>query len=187
MSLAIENGMSTTTKFQSSSIRMTSGRIQDARFVDDGHVMLVVRSNCAYQDIPWPRYEVLILGRTASSTLLSIKYRRTDAGSGDLIYEDLPSVDQQSTRDSHGLNTAASTLELDPSAAGAAHFVQHTFPVGPTWVPERIEINGRKGRRAVCVLARDRLRYRVYDLDSLTPDEGISSVSGSDGDAVMTE
>ena len=85
------------------------------------------------------------------------------------------------------MNAAASTLELDPAAAGAARFVHHTFSVGPTWIPERIEINGRKGRRAVCILAQDRLRYRVYDLDSLTPDEGTSSVSGSDEDAVMTQ
>ena len=59
--------------------------------------------------------------------------------------------------------------------------------MGPTWTPERIEINGRKGRRAVCVLAQDRLRYRVYDLDSLTPAEGTPSAGEDDGDAVMTQ
>ncbi len=40
------------------------------------------------------------------------------------------------------------------------------FPVGVSWVPERLEVNGSKGRRAICVLAQDRLHYRIYDLDS---------------------
>jgi hypothetical protein len=104
-----------------------------------------------------------------------------------LVYENLARVDQQTARKSSDINAAASTLELDPSAVEAAHFVQHTFSMGPTWTPERIEINGRKGRRAICVLAQDRLRYRVYDLDSFTPEEGTSPAGGSDGDAVMTE
>lgn len=42
----------------------------------------------------------------------------------------------------------------------------HSFPKDPGWSPERMEINGRTGRRAICVLAQDALRYRVYDLDS---------------------
>jgi anaphase-promoting complex subunit 4 len=32
-------------------------------------------------------------------------------------------------------------------------------------VPEKLEVNGRKGRRVVCVLGKDRLHYRVFDLD----------------------
>ena len=39
------------------------------------------------------------------------------------------------------------------------------FPAGVSWAPERIEVNGRKGRRVVCVFAQDRFHYRVYDLD----------------------
>ena len=47
------------------------------------------------------------------------------------------------------------------------------FPVGISWAPERLEVNGRKGKRVICVLAQDRLRYRVYDLDnSLAADDG---------------
>ena len=40
------------------------------------------------------------------------------------------------------------------------------FPPGISWAPEKVEVNGRKGRRVICVLAQDRLHYRVYDLDS---------------------
>ena len=32
-------------------------------------------------------------------------------------------------------------------------------------MPEKLEVNGRKGRRVACVLGRDRSHYRVFDLD----------------------
>jgi hypothetical protein len=47
----------------------------------------------------------------------------------------------------------------------AAQYAWLEFPRGDSWAPERIEVNGRKGRRVVCVFARDRLHYRIYDLD----------------------
>lgn len=42
------------------------------------------------------------------------------------------------------------------------------LPAGVSWTPERMEINGRKGRRVICVLAQDHFHYRIYDLDSST-------------------
>ena len=59
------------------------------------------------------------------------------------------------------------TVDLEQSS----HLIRHSFPSGPTWTPKRMEINGRKGRRAICVLAKDSLHYRIYDLDSMTTDE----------------
>lgn len=59
------------------------------------------------------------------------------------------------------------TVDLEQSS----HILRHSFPPGPTWTPKRMEINGRKGRRAMCVLAQDGLHYRIYDLDSTTNDE----------------
>lgn len=44
----------------------------------------------------------------------------------------------------------------------------HQFSKGASWTPAILEVNGRKGRRAVCVLASDKLHYRVYDLDGHT-------------------
>ena len=40
------------------------------------------------------------------------------------------------------------------------------FGGGVSWTPKRLEVNGRKGRRVVCVFAEDRFHYRVYDLDA---------------------
>ena len=42
------------------------------------------------------------------------------------------------------------------------------FPPGVSWTPARMEVNGRKGRRVLCIVAQDNFHYRVYDLDSAT-------------------
>ncbi|KAI9852491.1 MAG: hypothetical protein M1838_000585 [Thelocarpon superellum] len=38
--------------------------------------------------------------------------------------------------------------------------------------PIRLEVNGRKGRRVVCVLGNDGLHYKIFDLDSGSPEIG---------------
>ena len=55
----------------------------------------------------------------------------------------------------------------------------HNFPSSTLWAPEKLEINGRKGRRVICVLARDRLHYRMFDVDSHTRNE-----AGDDADNI---
>ena len=57
---------------------------------------------------------------------------------------------------------------------------------GISWTPERIEINGRKGRRVICVLAQDRFHYRVYDLDSASGGEGYQDTMTEGSDEVMS-
>ncbi len=64
----------------------------------------------------------------------------------------------------------------------------HRFPPGRMWTPRSLEINGRKGRRMICVLAEDKLHYRQFDVDS--PDAVHNTTSGGDGtedlDATMS-
>lgn len=38
--------------------------------------------------------------------------------------------------------------------------------------PVHVDVNGRKGRRAVCVLYGDSMRYEVLDLDAAIEEEG---------------
>lgn len=46
-------------------------------------------------------------------------------------------------------------------------FVKHVFASsGPKSKPLRIEVNGRKGRRAICVVYGDGMRYEVLDMDA---------------------
>lgn len=53
------------------------------------------------------------------------------------------------------------------------------FPSGVSWTPERMEVNGRKGRRVICIVAQDNFHYRVYDLDSATETQELDP-EGSD-------
>lgn len=62
-------------------------------------------------------------------------------------------------------NTRLSEMDLS-NAEQCRTCTWHEFPTGVSWTPERIEVNGRKGRRAICVLAQDRFHYRIFDLDS---------------------
>jgi anaphase-promoting complex subunit 4 len=62
-------------------------------------------------------------------------------------------------------------LELSPDSVHA-DLVLHAFPFpGPKARPIRFAVNGRKERRAVCVLYEDGEQYDVLDLDGRTPDE----------------
>ena len=63
-----------------------------------------------------------------------------------------------------GKKLSESSLDL----TRAVHYEACTwlqFPPEASWTAENIEINDRQGRRMVCVLAQDRLHYRIYDLD----------------------
>ena len=76
----------------------------------------------------------------------SLKYTPKDQGGMDLGFSDLKIVEQHTW------------LE---------------FSRGVSWTPQRMEINGRKGRRAACVVAEDSFHYRVYDLDARDRAHGI--------------
>jgi anaphase-promoting complex subunit 4 len=58
-------------------------------------------------------------------------------------------------------------------------FTKHEFTDGPSSAPERLAVNGRKGRRAVCIAAEDGIHYRVFDIDS--------AEDADDQDAAQTE
>lgn len=49
-------------------------------------------------------------------------------------------------------------------------------------IPERLEINGRKGRRAVCVIFKDRCTYKIYDLEGPSEKTGLNA---NNDDVVM--
>ena len=77
-----------------------------------------------------------------------------------------------------------SSIDLScPDVASA--YTWHEFPEGVSWAPERIEVNGRKSRRVVCVLAQDRFHYRVYDLDNSGGGEETQDVGVEGSDEVM--
>jgi anaphase-promoting complex subunit 4 len=73
--------------------------------------------------------------------------------------------------------------------------VKHLFAAhGPKAKPVHVDVNGRKGRRAVCVLYGDSMRYEVLDLDAAMEDEDeevdeeeeeVDEYSDEDGEEVI--
>ena len=54
--------------------------------------------------------------------------------------------------------------------------IRHVFPrTGPNANPIYVEVNGRKGRRAVCVMYGNALRYDVLDMDAVIEAERVKS------------
>lgn len=80
---------------------------------------------------------------------------------------------------------AGRTITLDPGSleSPSADLVKHAFAAsGPKNRPGRINTNGRSGRRAVCVLYNDGLRYEVLDLDAEMIEEEEDKEDGEAGD-----
>ena len=87
-------------------------------------------------------------------------------------------------RDGVGGNDDHSSFHL-PGPDVASELTWQEFPEGVSWTPEKMEVNGRKGRRAICVLAQDRFHYRVYDLDSPLGGDGVRETETEGSDELM--
>lgn len=84
-----------------------------------------------------------------------------EADSPTTFYPTYAALDPSNTSSS-----ASSATVLDLESAHA-ELVMHSFPSsGPKAKLARIDVNGRKGRRAVCVLFADGLHYEVLDMDT---------------------
>ena len=82
-------------------------------------------------------------------------------------------------------NDDYSSIDLSgPDVASA--YTWHEFPEGVSWAPERMEVNGRKGRRVICVLAQDKFHYRIYDLDGSPGGEEPQETRNEGGDEIMS-
>jgi anaphase-promoting complex subunit 4 len=68
----------------------------------------------------------------------------------------------------------AQATPLDLTSLIQTGMVRHAFAVsGPKAKPVHLDVNGRKGRRAVCVLYGDGMRYDVLDLDAAMENEEV--------------
>ena len=68
-----------------------------------------------------------------------------------------------------------------------ADFTHHEFPTGVSWAPETMDINGRKDRRVMCVVAQDKKRYRIYHVDSHPDLDELESVGNDGSNDIMLE
>lgn len=141
--LGIKNGMSSTKSVECAVVKTAGWEVRDVKFVDDDELLLAVSAQ-------------------TSARLFRIPYRETADASGTLAYATMNEKNVGQRMDG---NDDHSSIDLScPDVANA--YTWHEFPEGVSWAPERMEANGRKGRRVICVLAQDKFHYRVYDLDS---------------------
>ena len=177
VTLKISNGISSTKSHELALVKLPKGTtIQDAKFIDDESIMVAFSSTSQYllphpllpKQFP-PTLQLTTPTPIASTRLLSVPYRSNNPTTiPPLIYNPAP------------LSDPKPSLDLSSEYA-VRSYIRHTFPAGPTWGVERLEINGRKGRRVVCCVAQDKMRYRIFDLDSGDGEEGDGDGDEDDG------
>lgn len=101
------------------------------------------------------------------SYLLKIEFRLREGSYSSLVYREGNLTRQLRVAERDGrMSAERSGINLRNEKDVAALIVQ-TFPAGTAWMPQRLEINGRRGRRTICVLAENKLQYRQFAIDEL--------------------
>ncbi len=169
-------------------ICLPNGVIKDIKFVDDNSLMLVWSDECKLILLCWQYDANQDIVAADSSRLLCFPYGGTLADPNRLPYVSLPeNVGKNFKQHAHNLMACLDVSDV----SSLAPYTRHIFSREDPGQPEKLEVNGRKGRRVVCVLDHDGLRYRVFDLDSnadialANQEAGEGQVSGED--AAMSE
>ncbi|KAF7595337.1 hypothetical protein BBP40_006586 [Aspergillus hancockii] len=151
--LDCENGVSSTRMASIGAVDLQIGEIRQIQFMEDGTVMLL-----------WSNDE-------GSSYLLNFPFQPAPTGEVPGGVDNVPFIEYKNyDSDLTSPEAVATAATLDVSES--LHWVKHAFAVpGPKLKPTKIEVNGRAGRRAMCVLYGDGLRYEVLDLDAEMEDE----------------
>ncbi|KAJ5491352.1 hypothetical protein N7539_002919 [Penicillium diatomitis] len=143
------NGVSSTRNSSIAALFFDSGSVRQVQFVEDDTLMILFTSDTTSH--------LLNLGFQPHSTAEAFALNYTDN-------DPQPTV----------AKPKVTRTKLDiPTLLAETNVVVHTFAsAGPNSSPVRIDVNGRAGRRAVCVLYGDGMRYDVLDLDAAIGEEG---------------
>ncbi|KAI4248912.1 MAG: hypothetical protein L6R40_000924 [Gallowayella cf. fulva] len=166
----VENGVSSTKSVACVRIPVPMGAVRDLKFIDDYSLMLA------------------FVGIDDVSCLVKLSYRFSEQSGHDLRYRHVSLAGvTDADESSRNMSGEACGIDLTKPNEVSLHAV-HQFPAGKMWTPQKLEINGRKGRRMVCVLAEDRHHYRQFDLDSLATSHDKTAGDDENGhhDADMT-
>ncbi|KAH8699046.1 putative anaphase-promoting complex component Cut20/Apc4 [Talaromyces proteolyticus] len=149
--LVITNGVSSSRDISLASLRLPEGEIKQVQFVQDGTIAILHTDNAN------------------RSCLVTFHVTRPNLDDTDPT----PFYPQyQPYKPSYNnLSPLPTPLQLD-LAGDHSDLVLHAFPFsGSKSRPIRLSVNGRKGRRAVCVLYADHIHYEVLDIDSEVQEE----------------
>ncbi|PGH15908.1 hypothetical protein AJ79_02075 [Helicocarpus griseus UAMH5409] len=143
------NGVSSTKAIFHATINLQKGDITQMKFVEDGTIMLLLSEDSSHRLISFPYIP-------APDASFYPSYVRIGDRAGTSATTSTSSMPAEHITQLY--------LE-DPEQH--AEFVRHIFPQQRgDMEPVELQVNGRKGRRVVCVMYADGKRYSVFDLDS---------------------
>lgn len=169
-------GVSSTRSTSLATLDLQNGEVRQLQFVNDDTLMILWRDSSKSLThrlhIP-PLNSVcnLTIYRTeGSSHLLNFPFQPDSAQPQSEASHPLPVVlgyiECDSTPSVPKPTTPPTTLDLSPEFHHTSVLI-HIFALhGPKARPIHVDVNGRKGRRAICVLYGDAMRYEVLDLDA---------------------
>lgn len=161
------NGVSSTRQSSIAALSFKEGVVRQLQFVeDDTLVLLYADSEASYLlNLPFQPASVLDLSEEVEPLAVPLNY--------------IDNNPQPTT-----VKPAVQPTPLDiASLLGDTDIIIHTFaPSGPKSNPLHIDVNGRQGRRAICVLYGDAMRYEVLDLDAKLEEEEFDEEEGEDED-----
>ncbi|GJP95507.1 anaphase-promoting complex component Cut20/Apc4 [Aspergillus niger] len=155
-----ENGVSSTRRISTGALDLQEGEVRQVQFVEDDTVVVLWSNNKGtfyLLSLPFQPATTMRPGTlTESMALCPVEYHDS--------LQEPTSPDPVTTA-----TTAVDLMSPDSSFAG---LIKHTF-IGTKVKakPIRVDVNGRRGRRAICVLYGDAMRYEVLDLDAELEDE----------------
>ncbi|OJJ87767.1 putative anaphase-promoting complex component Cut20/Apc4 [Aspergillus glaucus CBS 516.65] len=142
------NGVSSTRSTSIAAFDLQEGEIRQLQFVEDDTLMIL-----------WSH-------PNGSSYLLNFPFQPSSATSSGAEAKTPSDI----TVEYEDCNASTTVVPLDVLAEDPPHasLIRHTFPAsaGAKGRVGRIDVNGRKGRRAVCALFGDGGRYEVFDMDA---------------------
>ncbi|THC97798.1 hypothetical protein EYZ11_002714 [Aspergillus tanneri] len=152
------NGVSSPRSTSIGAVDLQEGDIRQIQFVEDNTLMLLWSDSRGSFSLLHFTFQPVAPGKVDAAadsvSPLPIEFHDYDSG-------------QTSLRP-----ITATTLDLASPGSASTELIKHRFAVsGHKGKPARIETNGRRGRRAVCVLYSDAIQYDVLDLDAEMAEE----------------
>ena len=167
--LKVENGVSSTHDISmAATVGLPTATVKDAKFIDDHHLMILATTS-------------------HDAKLFRVPYRSSPETAAVLTYTSWD-TSSDTTRKVPETILAVNLVEDD----GSSPFLCHTYQTG-SMQPVKLEVNGRKGRRVICVLDANLQQYQVLDLDSGSSvldeeaDEDSSDADDGDDDLEMNQ
>ncbi|KAL5338495.1 anaphase-promoting complex, cyclosome, subunit 4-domain-containing protein [Aspergillus crustosus] len=146
--LISENGVTSTRGAEMGAVNLQEGTIRQIQFFDDDKMMVLWSNNEGSSYLL--QFPIRPAPETGGRPLPSFMIRYYD------IYYDTPF-------------TKLTDVDVSFPIPYFADLIKHRFP--PKTRPVKIDVNPRAGRRAICVLYGEGLRYEVLDMDAEMGDE----------------